>query len=181
MLFIPKALAQAPCELLPEGCGEVNMFPEMLAITANVIAMTVAALCVLMTVWGGVQMGISNGDESKITKGRDSIVYGMIGLAISLLAQSIVNYVVVAATGIRDAGAENVVLAAIDWGITTLVYFFNVAIFFVIFWGGLQFVLSRGNSDKTTSARRMILWAVIGGLFINLARMGAEFVLSLGL
>jgi TRAP-type C4-dicarboxylate transport system permease small subunit len=177
--FIQTVSAQAPCALVPGGCAADNPFPKAIAVSANVIATGIAALCVLMIVWGGVQMGISFGDDSKIAKGRESIQYAMIGLGISLFAQSIINYAITAALDIRGFGSENLVPASINWAISTLVYFFNIVIFIVIFYGGIQYVMSRGSSDKADNGRKMVLWAVIGGVCINASRLLTEFTLSI--
>jgi hypothetical protein len=178
LFFVTQAVAQAPCTLLPNGCTATNMFPAMLGIIATILANTIAGACVLAVVWGGVNMGISTGDDSRISKGRDSIIYGMIGLVLSLLSQSLVYFVIGAATSVRG---DNIIISGINFAIDTLVYFFNIAIFVVIFYGGITYIISRGNADQANKGTKMVTWALIGGLAVNAARLVAEFVLSLGL
>ena len=42
---------------------------------------------------GGVQYTTSAGDSSKVKKAKDTIMYGIIGLVIALMAYSIVNFI----------------------------------------------------------------------------------------
>ena len=46
-----------------------------------------------MIVIGGVSYATSQGDPGKVKKGKDTIMYGIIGMIIALLAFAIVNFV----------------------------------------------------------------------------------------
>ena len=48
---------------------------------------------VLVIILGGVTYITSSGDASKVTKAKNTILYGIIGLVISILAFAIVNFV----------------------------------------------------------------------------------------
>lgn len=60
----------------------------------NGIIGALAIVCVVIVVIGGVQYMTSNGDAAKVKKGKDTILYALIGLAICVLAAAIVNFVV---------------------------------------------------------------------------------------
>ena len=51
-------------------------------------------LAVVVIIYGGFMYTTSAGDSSKIKKAKDTIMYGVIGLVIALLAFAIVNFVV---------------------------------------------------------------------------------------
>lgn len=53
----------------------------------------IGVIAVVMIVLGGISYATSQGDPSKVKKGKDTILYGIIGLVISLLAFAIVNFV----------------------------------------------------------------------------------------
>lgn len=53
----------------------------------------------IMIVWGGIQYSVSAGDAPKLTKAKNTILYSAIGLAIVILAATIVNTVVNAVQG----------------------------------------------------------------------------------
>lgn len=53
----------------------------------------IGLVAVIMIIIGAVQLQTSQGDTGKVKKGKDSIMYGIIGLVIALLAFAIVNFV----------------------------------------------------------------------------------------
>jgi multisubunit Na+/H+ antiporter MnhB subunit len=48
---------------------------------------------VVVIILGGVQYTTSSGDPAKVKKAKDTILYGIIGLVVALLAYAIVNFV----------------------------------------------------------------------------------------
>ena len=59
----------------------------------NVIIGIVGFLAVVMIILGGISYTTSAGDASKVKKAKDTIMYGIIGLVIAILAFAIVNFV----------------------------------------------------------------------------------------
>ncbi len=59
----------------------------------NVVLGVVGFLAVAMIILGGISYVTSQGDASKTTKARNTILYGVIGLVVALLAFAIVNFV----------------------------------------------------------------------------------------
>ena len=59
----------------------------------NVIIAVLGIVAVVVIVLGGVSYVTSQGDPAKTKKARDTILYGVIGLVIALLAYGIVNFV----------------------------------------------------------------------------------------
>ena len=53
----------------------------------------VGFIAVVMIIVGGINYTLSAGDASKVKKAKDTILYGIIGLVIALLAAAIVNFV----------------------------------------------------------------------------------------
>ena len=51
-------------------------------------------VAVVVIIIGGVQYMTSSGDATKVKKGKDIILYGVIGLAICVLSFAIVNFVI---------------------------------------------------------------------------------------
>jgi len=54
----------------------------------------VGVIGVVMIIIGGVYYATSQGDPQRIAKGKNTIMYGLIGLVIAVLAFAIVNYVI---------------------------------------------------------------------------------------
>ena len=70
------------------------------ALTDNIVAIISAVIgilglvCVVVMIVGGVNYMTSSGDTGKVKKAKDTILYGLIGLIICVLAFAIVNFVI---------------------------------------------------------------------------------------
>lgn len=53
----------------------------------------IGVVSVVMIILGGISYATSQGDPGKVKKGKDTILYGIIGLIVALLAFAIVNFV----------------------------------------------------------------------------------------
>lgn len=51
-------------------------------------------VCVVVMIIGGVNYMTSAGDAGKVKKGKDTILYGLIGLIVCVLAFALVNWVI---------------------------------------------------------------------------------------
>lgn len=60
----------------------------------NAIIGVLSFVCVVVIIIGGVQYMTSSGDAGKVKKAKDTILYGVIGLAVCVLAFAIVNFVI---------------------------------------------------------------------------------------
>ena len=60
----------------------------------NVIIGILGVVAVVVIIFGGVQYMTSAGDSSKVKKAKDTILYGVIGLIVCILAAAIVNFVI---------------------------------------------------------------------------------------
>ncbi|MCR4752919.1 MAG: pilin [Candidatus Saccharibacteria bacterium] len=59
----------------------------------SVVFTLVGVIAVIVIIIGGVYYITSNGDAEKIKKGKNTIMYGIIGLIVTLLAFAIVSFV----------------------------------------------------------------------------------------
>ena len=60
----------------------------------NVIIGVLGIVAVIVIIFGGVQYMTSTGDASKVKKAKDTILYGVVGLVIVILAFAIVNFII---------------------------------------------------------------------------------------
>jgi hypothetical protein len=60
----------------------------------NTLLYVVGALSVLMIIVGGILYVTSSGDASSVTKAKNTILYAVVGLVVSVLAFAIVNWVI---------------------------------------------------------------------------------------
>lgn len=59
----------------------------------NVIIGIVGFVAVVMMIMGGISFITSQGDSTKVAKARNTILYGVVGLIVAILAFAIVNFV----------------------------------------------------------------------------------------
>ncbi len=88
------ALAQAT-QVLNPPFGSSTTQQEPILIIATIIQVLlgfVGAATLLVFVWGGLHMIFSGGNEEKIKKGRSTLVWAVIGLAIILSSYAILKY-----------------------------------------------------------------------------------------
>lgn len=60
----------------------------------NVIIGVLGLVAVIVIIIGGINYMTSSGDSAKVKKAKDTILYGVIGLVICVLAFAIVNFVI---------------------------------------------------------------------------------------
>ncbi len=60
----------------------------------NGVLYVIGILAVVMVIIGGVKYTTSGGDQAAVTSAKNTILYGIIGLVIAILAYAIVNFVI---------------------------------------------------------------------------------------
>lgn len=83
----------AECSL-PKPDPDKELVPTVVHIL-NVIVGVMAVVTIGVMIVGGVFFVLSQGDAAKITRARNTILYGLVGLVVSLLSFAIVNFVVI--------------------------------------------------------------------------------------
>lgn len=76
------------------GCTETRELTSVAATVINIAIFFIAIVAVIVIILGGVQFATSLGDPTKTTQGRNMLLYGVIGLAVAVLAWTIVNFVI---------------------------------------------------------------------------------------
>ncbi len=65
----------------------------------NAVIGILGLVCVVVMIIGGVNYMTSSGDATKVKKAKDTILYGLIGLVVCVLAFALVNFVIVNVIG----------------------------------------------------------------------------------
>ena len=73
-----------------------NTVSNLIGQVVQIIFSIVGILAVLMMILGGINLMTSAGDPGKIKKGKDTIIWGIIGLCVTLFSYVIVNFVLTA-------------------------------------------------------------------------------------
>lgn len=178
--------------------GETDLRERFWTIAGNVATdLTVIAAYLILgyVIYGGYLYICSNGDPGKVATGKKVLAQAFIGLAIVMSANVILNGVRIALGGdfskqcvtidngsgsittecYKMGTAGNMVTSVIQWvvGIAGL-----VAVVFVVF-GGISYITSSGDPQKTQQAKNIILYALIGLVLVALAEIITAFVSNL--
>ncbi|MBR5621428.1 hypothetical protein IKW75_03040 [Candidatus Saccharibacteria bacterium] len=86
-----------PSELI----GRTGVFTQI----TNTVLFAVGIISVVMLIYGGIRYVLSGGDSKKVTDAKNTILYAIIGLIISILAYAIVNFVINTVTGDNNSAA----------------------------------------------------------------------------
>lgn len=166
------------CSLVPGDCGDDNVVYGFIGPIGNLLITTGAGLTVMFVMWGGVQMMIAGGDDSKVSQGRNSIAWALVGFSIMLTASVIVAF-------IADRGEEihgrtdNPILASMQYATGIVLDLMNIVLVIVMIVAGFRFVMGQGKSEETDAARRTAVWAIVGAIIINIANALVQSILSI--
>ncbi|MBR3230819.1 hypothetical protein IKF73_02225 [Candidatus Saccharibacteria bacterium] len=78
--------------------GDSNLEGSVLNII-NAIVGVLGIVAVIVIILGGIQYMTSTGDANKVKKAKDTILYGVIGLIVVILAFAIVNFIIANVNG----------------------------------------------------------------------------------
>ncbi len=95
----PAVNATTPADkYIDNGAKAVGVTTDVMStlnVIINVALGVIGFVAVVMIIFGGIQYTTSAGDAAKVTKAKNTILYGIVGLVIALLAFAIVNFVLV--------------------------------------------------------------------------------------
>lgn len=87
-----KYIGGGETTIAPAGVNESGLMGTIQSVV-NVVIGIIGMLAVFMIIMGGINFALSQGDTAKVTKARNTILYGVVGLVVALLAFAIVNFV----------------------------------------------------------------------------------------
>ncbi len=77
------------------GEGATDTLTTDITNIINAVIGILGLVCVVVMIIGGINYMTSAGDAGKVKKGKDTILYGLIGLVVCVLAFALVNWVIV--------------------------------------------------------------------------------------
>lgn len=182
--FVPHASAASLpgvlCSGNLPGCGEGPA--NVLKAAVNVGFMTMLDIAAAGAVLGAVVSGLfilsSLGDESKVTKGRQGILYSAGGLAVALSSRAIVSFIV---TETWAASGGSFIPTLFGTLVRIVVAVTQAILVLVILWAGFSMVMASGKPDEFKKATNMIKWAIVGALVVGLGKAIIQGLFTLGI
>lgn len=83
----------ANCDGISSNANNQNNLMSRVNTIINVVIGFVGLVAVVVIILGGISYTTSAGDPGKVKKAKDTILYGIIGLVVAVLAFAIVNFV----------------------------------------------------------------------------------------
>lgn len=117
--FVPEASAltlregaeAARCDGCPSDLfGDSGVFRQI----TNTILYIVGIIAVIMLIVGGIKYVVSGGDAKKVTDAKNTVLYAIIGLVITLLSFAIVNFVISALPSGDDSEETSLIVQGTD-------------------------------------------------------------------
>lgn len=115
-VFAPSALAAFDLSIIDGASAArgIDQAEDLFGATgifttiSNVMLFIVGAISVIMIVIGGLRYVISGGNTTNVTAAKNTILYAIVGLVISMLAYAIINFVISSFMSGGAGGGTNV-------------------------------------------------------------------------
>jgi hypothetical protein len=77
----------------PTSIPQVKIDNTLVSNIFSLVLALAGAVAVAFIVWGGIQYVISQGESSKITQAKNTLLYSIVGLVIVMFSFAILNFV----------------------------------------------------------------------------------------
>lgn len=144
------------------------------------LLIAVGYLALGFVIYGGYLYIMSQGDPSKLAKGKRTLSAAIIGTIIAMVASIAVNTIrVILGINTADQWAQHEFTQADVQGAFTWAYSVAgiIAVIFIVK-GALDYLLSSGDPAKTRKATQSIIYAVVGLVVVLLAALITNFVIT---
>jgi len=75
------------------GGNDASSVPAIVKSAINILLYAAGTIAVIVIIIGSIRFVTSEGDPARANKGRDSVVFALIGLVLASVAYAIVNFV----------------------------------------------------------------------------------------
>jgi hypothetical protein len=98
----PIALADTPQQALCRGAqgtgganctGDQPRLMETIGDITNILLFLAGTIAVIMIILGGIRYATSQGDQTAISGAKNTVLYAIIGLVVTIISYAIVNFV----------------------------------------------------------------------------------------
>ena len=155
-------------------------------VALNIIDMAlriVAILAIIFIIYGGVLLITAQGAPDKVKSGKLAITQALIGMAIAMLASSVIGFIVSAmgSSGVDPVTGLPIGLNAEQLydNVLNLIFFgCGIVSVIIIILSGYRYSMAAGNPESTKKATQTIIWACVGLAVVILATAIKNFVLD---
>lgn len=186
LLIIPELLlAQTSslyiyCGGLP-GCpgGWTEHISAALTLLLTRLPAYVIGLATLFIMIGGVNMVINAGDTEKVTRGKNTIIWAVIGIFVTEFAANFIafsggpgganGFIPLEVLNRVSTPGGDLVTSVIATLVSSILDLSYIVILGVAIFNGMRMVLTFGKEDEFNKAKEGLFWAAVGAIVINIA------------
>ncbi len=174
-------------ELDPTTCSIKNGFEagQVWLIAAAVLEMMLRAAglaSAVFVMWGGFKYLTSQGNSENTRAARRTIIYSLVGVAVTIIASTVVSFVLNELIG---SVYEDTGLPATEATSNQIEKIFSIAYAIaggiaalMVVIGSFNYVVSAGDPQKTSTALNTIIYALVGLVIIVFANVITGFVIG---
>jgi len=141
----------------PEDEDELRKVIFMVIINVMIMLFQVIGYVAIgFVIWGGYLYMLARGDSGKVASGKKTIMNALIGLVLCLSASTISGAIIDIS---RGAAADANFFASI---FNTAFVWAGIVCAIIIVIGGISYITSVGDPQKTAKAKNAIMYAIIG-------------------
>jgi hypothetical protein len=180
LLFVPSAVFAANelwiyCGNLP-GCSALpglpvpfeEKFSAVLILLFQRLPQYAYTFGILFIMIGGAYILTSAGDTEKVTKGKNTITWAVIGIFVAEFASDFVNFIVLEVNN-RLTGTD-LFFSVANTLMSSIFDLMYIAILGIALFCGMRMVVSFGKEEEFSKARQGLFYAALGAIIINLAQ-----------
>lgn len=163
----------------PKNTDELKTFVWIIVLNVLFdLSLAVGYLAIGFIVYGGYLYIMSQGDPSKVAKGKKTLTAAVIGMTIALSASVLVNtlkFVLGIEGNSWNQGSftsKGNVMSILNWAYMAAGL---VAAAFIVR-GGFEYMTSQGDASKVRKATQSIIYAVVGLVIVILAAVITAFL-----
>lgn len=165
------------CAGLP-GCGPMKDFTQnLLNLLLTRFDTSAYVLGTLFIMIGGGYMLLSGFNEEYYNKGKNTIMWAVVGMFAAQSASVLVGFIIDEAKDV--GGGPDVITEVIRTLIGSIFDLLRVALFAVAVYSGMRMVISRGQEEEFKKSRDGLFYAAVGAIIINLAEAFAAAIRTL--
>ena len=179
-LVLPETLnaVNIPCAGLA-GCSTStdNYIPSLVGVLQSSLFLYIEGIGILFTLIAGGYLIISAGAEDKISKGKETLLWTIIGIFVAQSAFTLSGYLhqeandVYATAGTSPDVINSVLynyLASTSSSINPIIGLMDIALLGYCLYCGMKMVATRGDDAAYEDAKKGLFYAAVGAVIINL-------------
>ena len=152
-----------------DGTEAVNNFStavnDFITTILSGVQIVTGSIAILFIIVGAYFYLTSAGEEDKAKKGKDSIIFAVVGLIVMVLSRAIVS-VFYAEGGPKDLGGRMVDVAGVKGLINSIISFGTsfvggLAVLMLIY-SGFLWITARGEEGEVEKAKKILTYSIIG-------------------